>query len=207
MEIFALIDAYDRLQEKFRDSRINSRSVWNDIADYVNEHCHSKFNGRQCNRRWNYLRRQYVEKIKFNGRTRQSAKAAKWPYWDNMKSVLGNDPSVVPSVIAGSKGVRRLVHATTTVSSPDHSDDYTADNSQPSSSFFNPTVSRQFSRRSSSSGSRPKRARDSRQDIFLSEIRRMHDEKIQAFKEAEAEKCGLLRQIMEHLQKNNNCNQ
>jgi len=51
--------------------------------------------------------------------------------------------------------------------------------------------------------------------VFLTEIRRMHDEKMEAFKAAEAEKmeafkaaeaekCSLLKKLLEHLEKNGN---
>jgi len=127
-ENFALIDGYDKFQEKFRDSRINSKTVWNNIADYVNENCRTSFTGRQCNKRWNYLRRQYTDKIQYGGRTGRSAKAAKWPFWDRMNSVLGNDPSVVPSVIAGSRGVRqpRLQSQASSHNSPSENSDETS---------------------------------------------------------------------------------
>lgn len=212
-ENFALIDGYDKYQEKFRDSRINSKTVWNDIAHYVNEHCRTTFTGRQCNKRWNYLRRQYAAKIQNSGRTGRSAKASKWPFWDRMNSVLGNDPSVVPAVIAGSRGVRRPrlePQTSTSVPSPGNSVDDSAETSSVSMASVEAaepgtsSTPEKLGDTSVKSGSRPKRARRSRQDTFLSEIRRMHDEKIDAFRQAEAEKCALLSRLLERLDKNGN---
>lgn len=211
-ENFALIDGYEKYQEKFRDSPVNSKTVWNDISNYVNENCDTMFTACQCSKRWNYLRRQYGERIQYSCRTGRSAKAAKWPFWDRMNSVLGNDTSVVPLVIAGSRGVRRpslQAQESFVIFAPENSDEdsisatsktsVASANSSQLSLSLSPTTS---SRRSfTQSGSRLKRARMSRQDVFLTEIRRMHDEKMETFKAAEAAKCALLNKLLEHLDK------